>query len=86
MIPAFTFLAHTRPRPLKCPPTRLPARRFDPATGLLHATPNMNVVNLALRLLGPCTEHALCLRILLWQVACCVAAFWARHALAGWYK
>ena len=41
---------------------------------------------LLLRLLGPCTEFWLCMRILIWQVACCVAAFVARHALAGWYK
>lgn len=46
----------------------------------------MNVVNLVLRLLGPCTELWLCIRILLWQMACCLTAFAARHALAGWYK
>lgn len=60
--------------------------RFDPQTGLLHATPNMNVVNLTLRLLGPCTEFHLCLRILVWQAACCALALMVRSTLAGWYK
>lgn len=66
------------PRPAPC--------RFDPATGLLHATPNMNLVNLALRLGGPCTEAALCTRILAFQALCCAAAFAARKMLAGIYK
>jgi hypothetical protein len=61
-------------------------RRFDPQTGLLHPTPNMNVVNLVLRLLGPCTEFWLCVRILAWQVACCAAALAARDVLASWWK
>ncbi len=62
------------------------ACRFDPATGLLHATPNMNVVNLVLRMLGPTSELWLCMRILAFQLACCLCAFVVRHALAGWYK
>ena len=86
-IPQIINFVYSLPQLFKivpCPRHRLP--RFDPATGLLHPTPNMNVVNLMLRLLGPCTEFWLCMRILIWQVACCVAAFVARHALAGWYK
>lgn len=67
-----------------CPRHRLP--RYDPATGLLHATPNMNLVNLALRLLGPCSERDLCVRLLTFQTLCCVAGFAARHLLAGVYK
>ncbi|KAL4450691.1 hypothetical protein ABPG77_001047 [Micractinium sp. CCAP 211/92] len=67
-----------------CPRHRLP--RFDPQTGLLHATPNMNVVNAMLRLLGPCSEFWLCMRILLWQVACCGAALAARAKLSEWFK
>jgi UDP-N-acetylglucosamine--dolichyl-phosphate N-acetylglucosaminephosphotransferase len=67
-----------------CPRHRLP--RFDPDTGLLHATPNMNLVNLTLRLLGPCSELVLCWRLLAFQCICCVTAFIARHALAGIYK
>jgi len=67
-----------------CPRHRLP--RFDPATGLLYETPNMNLVNLTLRLLGPCSERDLCVRLLSFQVVCCVAGFAARHMLAGIYK
>lgn len=66
---------------LLCPP-----RRFDPASGLLHPTTNMNVVNLTLRLLGPCTEFWLCVRILAWQAACCAGALAVRGTLAAWYK
>lgn len=64
--------------PPPCCPSDLDPRccRFDPATGLLHATPNMNVVNLVLRLFGPCTELWLCLRILAWQVGWGRAAAW----------
>ncbi len=67
-----------------CPRHRLP--RFDPATGLLHATPNWNLVNLTLQVFGPATEEALCVRILGMQVVSCGAAFGIRYALAGVYK
>lgn len=67
-----------------CPRHRLP--RYDPDTGLLHATPNMNLVNLTLRLFGPCTEEALCVRLLGFQAVCCLAGFVVRHLLAGIYK
>lgn len=72
----------------RCCSCRLPPLecRFDPQTGLLHATPNMNVVNAMLRLLGPCSEFWLCMRILLWQVACCGAALAARAKLSEWFK
>jgi len=67
-----------------CPRHRLP--RYDPATKLLHATPNMNLVNLTLRVLGPCTEQGLCVRLLVFQTGCCVAGLAAHHLLAGIYK
>jgi UDP-N-acetylglucosamine--dolichyl-phosphate N-acetylglucosaminephosphotransferase len=67
-----------------CPRHRLP--RYDPATGLLHSTPNMNLVNLTLRVLGPCSERTLCIKLLTLQVLCCVVAFAARHVLAPFYK
>ena len=67
-----------------CPRHRLP--RFDPSTGLLHATPNWNLVNLALAVGGPTTERGLCARLLGLQVACCGAGFGLRAALAGVYK
>ena len=60
--------------------------RYDPDTGLLHATPNWNLVNLTLQLLGPCNELWLCLRLLTFQIACCIGAFALRNILAGIYK
>ncbi|KAK9836140.1 hypothetical protein WJX81_004399 [Elliptochloris bilobata] len=67
-----------------CPRHRLP--RFEPSTGLLHATPNWNLVNLTLHLFGPCSEQMLCTRLLAFQGACCLGAFWLRAAVTGWYK
>mmetsp|Transcript_32512 Transcript_32512/g.71060 ORF Transcript_32512/g.71060 Transcript_32512/m.71060 type:complete len:409 (-) Transcript_32512:393-1619(-) len=67
-----------------CPRHRLP--KLDPDSGLLHATPNMNLVNLALRITGPLREESLTALLLMFQVACCVAGFAARYMLAGWYK
>eukprot|EP00873_Tetraselmis_striata_P037287 jgi/Tetstr1/457551/TSEL_044120.t1 len=82
----FNFLYST-PQLFKivpCPRHRLP--RLDPATGLLHATPNYNLVNLTLVVGGPCSERALCMRLLLLQSASCAAAFGIRHVLAGSWK
>ena len=67
-----------------CPRHRLP--RYDPATQLLHATPNWNLVNLTLHLFGPCTEPALCDRLLSFQVACCLLAFFVRYYLTDLYR
>lgn len=67
-----------------CPRHRLP--RFDPATGLLHATPNWNLVNLFLHLFGPCKENELCARLLAFQIVCCVFGLGIRWALTGIYK
>ena len=71
-------------RLVPCPRHRLP--RLDPATGLLHATPNYNLVNLALRLGGPRSEQGLCVLLLGVQAAAAAAAFGVRYALAGVYK
>jgi UDP-N-acetylglucosamine--dolichyl-phosphate N-acetylglucosaminephosphotransferase len=82
----FNF-AYSLPQLLKlvpCPRHRLP--RFDPATGLLHATPNYNLVNLVLRVGGPCSEERLCVRLLALQGASCAATFGARKLLSGIYK
>ncbi|WIA19561.1 hypothetical protein OEZ85_005503 [Tetradesmus obliquus] len=69
-----------------CPRHRLPV--FDPATGLLRPkdAPDWNLVNLTLQLFGPCSENALCVRILVMQGACCALGFGLRWALAGIYK
>ena len=67
-----------------CPRHRLP--RFDPATGLLHATPNWNLVNLTLHMFGPCTEEQLCWRLLKFQMFCCGFGLGLRWVLTGIYK
>ncbi|CAI5492675.1 unnamed protein product [Closterium sp. Naga37s-1] len=45
----------------------LPAK-FDPATHRLTGSNDLNLVNLFLRVFGPCTEEQLCIRLLLFQV------------------
>jgi len=42
--------------------------RFDPETGLLTGTKDGNLVNIFLRLFGKCSEKALCIRLLIFQV------------------
>mmetsp|Transcript_22505 Transcript_22505/g.76505 ORF Transcript_22505/g.76505 Transcript_22505/m.76505 type:complete len:400 (-) Transcript_22505:273-1472(-) len=67
-----------------CPRHRLPM--FDASTGTLAPTPNLNLVNLALRLFGNRTERSLCNHLLGLQALCCAAVFALRIALAGIYK
>ena len=73
-----------------CPRHRLPI--FDAKTGLLHPSKatetryNMNLVNLFLRIFGPCTERVLCARLLAFQFVSCALAFVARHILTGVWK
>lgn len=67
-----------------CPRHRLPA--YNTKTGLLHATPNWNLVNLMLHLGGPCTELWLCVRILALQVVVCVVGVAAHLLLKGTWK
>lgn len=69
-----------------CPRHRLPV--FDPKTGLLRPKdqPDWNLVNLMLQLFGNCSENALCIRLLAFQVACCGLGFVAHWQLAGIYK
>ncbi|KAK9917197.1 hypothetical protein WJX75_001761 [Coccomyxa subellipsoidea] len=53
LIPQVLNFAYSLPQLFKivpCPRHRLP--RFEPATGLLHATPNWNLVNLTLHVFG----------------------------------
>lgn len=94
MIPQVLNFVYSVPQLFKlvpCPRHRLPI--FDPKTGLLRPSQahpngpdNMNLVNLMLRLFGPCSEVALCARLLAFQVACCVLGFGLRWKLAGVYK
>jgi hypothetical protein len=57
---------------LKC----VSIHRFDPGAGLLTGTKDGNLVNIFLRLFGKCSERALCIRLLIFQVdlKCTVAA------------
>ena len=72
--------------PARCGTCCRPGVFCSQPAGLLHATPNWNLVNATLQLFGPCTEEALCKRILLFQGLCCVAGLGARWALVGIYK
>ncbi|CAD7696047.1 unnamed protein product [Ostreobium quekettii] len=84
LLPQLINFVYSLPQLLKivpCPRHRLP--RLDPRTGLLHATPNWNLINLVLHLMGPCGEEALCVRVLVMQVACCAVGFGAKWALQG---
>lgn len=42
---------------------------FDPKTKLLTGSNDLNLVNLFLRTFGRCTEPALCIRLLIFQVS-----------------
>ena len=87
LIPQVFNFAYSLPQLFKlvpCPRHRLPT--FDPATRLLTATPNWNLVNLWLRFRGPLTEERLCTELLVLQAGCCGAGFAARYLLAGVYK
>jgi UDP-N-acetylmuramyl pentapeptide phosphotransferase/UDP-N-acetylglucosamine-1-phosphate transferase len=68
-LPQLLNFVYSIPQLLKivpCPRHRLP--RLDPDTGLLHPTPNMNLVNLTLRVIGPMKEESLCVVMLVFQV------------------
>lgn len=67
-----------------CPRHRLPS--FDPHSGLLIGSNDMNLVNLFLRWFGRCSEQQLCIRLLIFQVLCCGFCFGLRYLMAGWYK
>ncbi|EFJ27803.1 hypothetical protein SELMODRAFT_171816 [Selaginella moellendorffii] len=67
-----------------CPRHRLPS--FEPKTGLLTGSKDMNLVNLFLRWFGRCTERQLCIRLLIFQGLCSGFCFLLRFLMAGWYK
>eukprot|EP01018_Ginkgo_biloba_P038934 Gb_39542 [translate_table: standard] len=67
-----------------CPRHRLPS--YDPQTGLLTGTRDMNLVNLFLRVFGRCSELSLCIKLLAFQALSCAFCFGLRYAMAGWYK
>lgn len=93
MLPQVLNFVYSTPQLFKlvpCPRHRLPT--FDVQTGLLHPKPrtdggpNLNLVNLFLRLFGPATEETLCLRLLAFQALCCCAGFAAHLLMEGGWK
>lgn len=86
-LPQIINFLYSIPQLLKivpCPRHRLP--KFDPETKLLTGSNDLNLVNLFLRVFGPCTEQALCIRLLLFQVLSCGLCFGVRAILTGVYK
>eukprot|EP01105_Mastigella_eilhardi_P021646 TRINITY_DN5267_c0_g1_i2.p1 TRINITY_DN5267_c0_g1~~TRINITY_DN5267_c0_g1_i2.p1 ORF type:complete len:269 (-),score=78.76 TRINITY_DN5267_c0_g1_i2:57-863(-) len=65
---------------IPCPRHRLP--RLNPKTGKLEATPNFTLINFALRILGPTSEHHLVIYLAVFQVLCSVLAFGIRYVVA----
>ncbi len=53
---------------------------------MFQDAPDWNVVNLMLQLTGNTTENVLCVRILIFQAACCALGFFVRWMLQGVYK
>jgi UDP-N-acetylglucosamine--dolichyl-phosphate N-acetylglucosaminephosphotransferase len=74
-----------------CPRHRLP--KFNAKTGLLEPstiTPeatrsNYTVINLFLVVFGPMRENRLVQALLVFQVACCAAAFYVRYGLSSYF-
>jgi len=68
---------------IPCPRHRLP--KYNQSTGKLEATPNWNLINLFLSLLGPMTEKRLCVVMLTFQTACCILGFITRYYIARYF-
>lgn len=74
MMPQILNFVYSLPQLLKmvpCPRHRLP--RFDPKSGLLTGSNDMNLINLFLRLFGRCSEYSLFIKLMLFQVICCIS-------------
>lgn len=86
-LPQLINFVYSIPQLLKivpCPRHRLP--KFDPETGLLTGSNDYNLVNLFLRLFGPCTEQTLCIRLLSFQALSTVLCFTIHYVLTGFWK
>jgi UDP-N-acetylglucosamine--dolichyl-phosphate N-acetylglucosaminephosphotransferase len=60
--------------------------RYDPETGLLHAIPtNLTLINVALLIMGPCTEKELGRRLCIFQALCCALGFLIRYQVAEYF-
>eukprot|EP00922_Rhytidocystis_sp_ex-Travisia-forbesii_P027924 GHVS01040982.1.p1 GENE.GHVS01040982.1~~GHVS01040982.1.p1 ORF type:complete len:433 (+),score=48.44 GHVS01040982.1:68-1366(+) len=63
---------------IPCPRHRVP--KINSSTGRLHASPNLTLINLMLRVTGPLTEDVLVLWLLAFQVACCLGGLCIRYS------
>ncbi|CEO98706.1 UDP-N-acetylglucosamine--dolichyl-phosphate N-acetylglucosaminephosphotransferase [Plasmodiophora brassicae] len=86
-MPQVLNFVYSLPQLLKivpCPRHRLP--RYNAATGKLEGIwTNMNLVNLALLILGPQTERRLCVILLAFQAACCAIGFFVRYHVSTYF-
>eukprot|EP00922_Rhytidocystis_sp_ex-Travisia-forbesii_P008740 GHVS01012789.1.p1 GENE.GHVS01012789.1~~GHVS01012789.1.p1 ORF type:complete len:469 (-),score=68.11 GHVS01012789.1:200-1606(-) len=63
---------------IPCPRHRVPA--VNQATGRLHASPNLTLINLVLRLTGPLTEDSLVMLLLIFQALSCLGGICIRYS------
>eukprot|EP00922_Rhytidocystis_sp_ex-Travisia-forbesii_P008742 GHVS01012791.1.p1 GENE.GHVS01012791.1~~GHVS01012791.1.p1 ORF type:complete len:481 (-),score=57.64 GHVS01012791.1:319-1761(-) len=63
---------------IPCPRHRVP--RVNQTTGCLHASPNLTLINLVLRLTGPLAENVLVFYLLLFQVVSCCGGLFIRYS------
>lgn len=86
MLPQFFNTVYSLPQLLKivpCPRHRLPT--FDAQSGLLFGKKDMNLVNLFLRVFGPCSEHRLFVRLMMLQAVCCGGTILYTYAQGKWW-
>lgn len=70
------------PSTFKCKPDDFRLLKKSPTA---TECPNMTVINLALQILGPMTEHNLCLTLLFFQGSTCLAGLVCRYYIAGFF-
>eukprot|EP01129_Flabellula_baltica_P008806 TRINITY_DN3531_c0_g1_i2.p1 TRINITY_DN3531_c0_g1~~TRINITY_DN3531_c0_g1_i2.p1 ORF type:complete len:297 (+),score=30.87 TRINITY_DN3531_c0_g1_i2:263-1153(+) len=69
---------------MKCPRHRIP--KYDPETGLLKPSynedgqPNLTLINGFIHLFGPTHERTLCIRLIIFQILCCILSFIIRYS------
>eukprot|EP00002_Diphylleia_rotans_P011831 TRINITY_DN2328_c0_g2_i3.p1 TRINITY_DN2328_c0_g2~~TRINITY_DN2328_c0_g2_i3.p1 ORF type:complete len:417 (+),score=80.23 TRINITY_DN2328_c0_g2_i3:53-1303(+) len=65
---------------IPCPRHRLP--KYNKDTKKLEPTPNLTLINLTLRIIGPTSERNLCIILLIFQVFCCALGLGIRNYIA----
>jgi len=65
---------------IECPRHRLP--KYDAKTNLLTGQKiNLNLLNVALRIIGPSREQDICNYLLIFQIVCSFIAFFIRYTI-----